>query len=79
MPEYTPPETPELTVHFGFLPGEPQTGWEPEVRPEVEFHDIEVNGDFVSLALYDKLIEICGDTWEAEIIELASKNKRRVA
>lgn len=78
MSEYIPPEFPEITAHFFFSPGEPQTHWLPGTPHEVEFTDIEINGQKIGPDLEQDLLERHGDEWEREIVKIheAYKNRR---
>ena len=67
MPKYSPINMPEITVEYDYQPEEWDHGY--RVCPEdIEIDILFINGDRISVALEDHLIETYGDTWKGEII-----------
>jgi len=73
---YTPKNMPEVSVWFHFEPAEYERGFQVQ-PPDIEILHLEINGDVVSDALEEHLIETFGDDWCQEIIRKIES--RRVA
>ena len=73
MYAYHPAYQPDITALYNLLPGQEHGYDQPGYFPEVEWVDIEINGDTVGIELYAFLIEQFGADWEQEIINRIQK------
>ena len=65
MPTYTPPNSPEITVKYTILPGQPGT----RGQPELEIEDILIHGQEVSYDIFSCLFERFQWEWEEVIMK----------
>ena len=63
-----PKQIPDSEVYYEIIPGQGGTWDQPEYAPEIEFGDIEINGQVVSIELHELLMREYGGDWEYEII-----------
>ena len=70
MNYFTPRRFPSLTVWFYASPEQKQTFEDPGFPIEIDFGDIEINGESIDDNLYAFLLDALADDWENEIQEL---------
>lgn len=73
-----PKELPDLEVYYNLMPGQAQTFEDPGFEPEIEWEDIEIAGQSISLELHHHFISTFGTKWERDIIT-GLKSRRRAA